>query len=114
MTQEAFVSHVSASRRRLLRLARTMLPAADCEDAVQSAILSAWEHLPQLRDEASFDAWLSRILVNQCRAIRRDNHSPIRRPGSTPCAPGGSTAIALTKTNRPSIPASASPSFSMA
>lgn len=71
MNQEEFVSRVEGSRQKLLKIARSMVRAEDCEDAVQSAILAAWEHLPQLRDEAAFDAWLRQILTNRCRQIQR-------------------------------------------
>lgn len=71
MDRDEFVSRVSACRPALLRAAKSMLSRSDCEDAVQSAILTAWEKLPQLRDEASFDAWLRRILVNICRETLR-------------------------------------------
>jgi RNA polymerase sigma-70 factor (ECF subfamily) len=36
------------------------------EDAVQQALLLAWRDLPRLRDASRFDAWLMRLLVNQC------------------------------------------------
>lgn len=44
---------------------------ADAHDAVQDAFLSAWKNLPRLRSPATFDAWLSRILVNRCRDLLR-------------------------------------------
>ena len=40
---------------------------ADARDATQEACLSAWRHLPRLRDADRFDAWLGRVLVNSCR-----------------------------------------------
>jgi RNA polymerase sigma-70 factor (ECF subfamily) len=48
---------------------------ADARDATQEACLSAWQHLPRLRDIDSFDAWLGRILLNSCRMLlRRRRH----------------------------------------
>ena len=44
---------------------------ADARDATQEACLSAWRHLPRLRDAGSFDGWLSRVLVNSCRMLLR-------------------------------------------
>ena len=58
-------------RPRLLAAARKRLPPDECEDAVQSAVLSAWEHLPCLRNEEAFDGWVYRILENQCRQTLR-------------------------------------------
>ena len=71
MTQKEFVNKIEKNRGKLLRIARTMVRQDDCEDALQSAILSAWENLPQLRDEQAFDAWLTQILINRCRQIQR-------------------------------------------
>lgn len=71
MDRDEFVSRISAYRPKLLRTARLMLPQSECEDAVQSAILAAWEKLPQLRDENSFEPWLRQILVNICRETLR-------------------------------------------
>ncbi len=71
LNREAFTEKAERSRHKLLRIARSMLRPCDCEDAVQSAILSAWEHLLQLRNDDSFDAWLVQILVNRCRQIQR-------------------------------------------
>lgn len=44
---------------------------ADARDAAQEACVSAWRHLPRLRDVAAFDAWLGRILINSCRMLLR-------------------------------------------
>ena len=71
MDREEFESRVLHSRRKLMAIARRMLPPDECEDAVQSTILLAWEHLPQLKHESAFDAWLTQILVNQCRQTLR-------------------------------------------
>jgi RNA polymerase sigma factor (sigma-70 family) len=44
---------------------------ADARDATQDACVSAWKHLPRLRDLDSFDAWLGKVLVNSCRMLLR-------------------------------------------
>lgn len=44
----------------------------DARDATQDAFLTAWRKLRQLRDPERFDGWLYQILVNSCRAVRRD------------------------------------------
>lgn len=44
---------------------------ADARDATQDAFLATWRKLRGLRDPERFDAWLYRILVNSCRALRR-------------------------------------------
>lgn len=44
-----------------------MQNAQEAEDAVQDAVLTAFEKRDQLREEERFDAWLMRILVNRCK-----------------------------------------------
>ena len=71
MNRSEFDARVAALRPALLSMARRKLPPDDCEDAVQNAILAAWTHLPQLRDEAAFDGWVKRILARECSMMRR-------------------------------------------
>ena len=72
MLQADFIQRVRACERRLYRVARTMLPQeCDCEDAVQEALLRAWDRRETLRQEAAFEAWLIRILINQCKTFYR-------------------------------------------
>ena len=72
MLQADFIQRVRTCERRLYRVARTMLPQeSDCEDAVQEALLRAWNRLDTLRQEAYFETWLIRILINQCRTFYR-------------------------------------------
>ena len=72
MLQADFIQRVRACERRLYRVARTMLPQeCDCEDAVQEALLRAWDRRETLRQEAYFDTWLIRILINQCKSFYR-------------------------------------------
>lgn len=72
MTRKDFIHRVRACERRLYRVARTMLDReADCEDAVQEALLKAWVKLPALREDAYFETWLMRILINQCKTFYR-------------------------------------------
>ena len=55
----------------------------DAEDAVQEAVLAAWERLHTLRDEARFRAWMMSIVANKCRmAMRRDRRLSL--PGELP------------------------------
>jgi RNA polymerase sigma-70 factor (ECF subfamily) len=41
------------------------------EDAVQNALIQAWQHLPSLREPEAFRSWLMRIVVNQCISFKR-------------------------------------------
>ena len=55
-----FCRSVRERERSMFRLAWAMLRnEADCEDAVQSAILKAYEALPALRDKNAFGSWMS-------------------------------------------------------
>lgn len=40
---------------------------ADCADAVQEALMKAWQKRHTLRDQTQFQPWLLRILKNQCK-----------------------------------------------
>jgi len=72
MDKADFAARVYDCERKLYRVARTILRSdADCEDAVQEAILRAWEHRYSLREACYFDTWLIRILINECRALLR-------------------------------------------
>jgi RNA polymerase sigma-70 factor, ECF subfamily len=67
-----FEAHVLKSEARLYRIARSMLRNdQDCGDALQEGILKAWQRLHTLRDERCFDAWLTRIVINECRNLQR-------------------------------------------
>lgn len=72
MNKADFVRRVRGCERRLYRVARTLLSSdADCEDAVQEALLRAWARRNSLREEAYFETWLIRILINESRNIYR-------------------------------------------
>ena len=49
--------------------------AADAEDAVQDALLSAYKHIDQFRGEAQLSTWLTAIVSNSARMqLRRRRH----------------------------------------
>ena len=72
MDKETFSCRVLAMERTLYCIARSMLPTDDCQDAVQSAVLRAWERLHTLRSEAAFEVWMMRILTHECYATLRE------------------------------------------
>ncbi len=72
-----FEARVIHSEARLYRIARSMLRNDhDCGDALQEAILKAWQRLHTLRDENCFEAWLTRIVINECRNLQRGYKRP--------------------------------------
>ena len=73
---EAFEVLATSVGDRLYAVARLVLRSSDlAEDAVQEALVRAWQQLPSLRDPDRFDAWLHRLVVNACadqgRQLRR-------------------------------------------
>jgi RNA polymerase sigma-70 factor (ECF subfamily) len=73
---EAFEVLATSAGDRLYAVARLILRSADlAEDAVQEALVRAWQQLPSLRDPDRLDAWLHRLVVNACadqgRQLRR-------------------------------------------
>ena len=71
---------VARHHARCLRIAVHLLgDRADAEDAVQEALLRAYRRLGRYRERDRFGAWLTRVLVKQCRSA----HGP--RPPSGPC-----------------------------
>lgn len=80
MTRNEFTRQVEQLQGTLYRIAATVLAQpCDREDAVQSAILKAWQHLPRLREDDRFSPWLIRIMLNECYALlrRRKREIPV-------------------------------------
>ncbi len=75
---EAFGDLVERHHGRCLRIAVHLVgDPADAEDAVQEALLRAYRHLGRYREQDRFGAWLTRILVNQCRTARARSRRPL-------------------------------------
>lgn len=74
MDKETFTTQVRAAELTLYRTAKSILHSdADCEDAVQSAILIAFSKLDTLRKIEYFKTWLVRILIHEAYRIARSN-----------------------------------------
>ena len=54
--------------------------AADAEDAVQDALLSALTHVHQFRGQAKMSAWLTTIVINSARMKLRRRLSQVQIP----------------------------------
>lgn len=62
----AFEQLVKRYGRRLLRISHTVTRSReDSEDAVQEALLKAFQNLADFREDSQFSTWLIRITVNQ-------------------------------------------------
>ena len=70
--REAFGVLVVHTSDRLYAIATRILRDAElAEEALHSALLTAWRQLPTLRDPDRFDAWVRRLLVHACYAEAR-------------------------------------------
>lgn len=67
---EAYSRLVDRHYPRCARIALRILGnREDAEEAIQDAFLRAFKALDDYQDRERFSAWLTRILVNQCRTV---------------------------------------------
>lgn len=72
MELHEFSSRVRALEKKLYKTAVCILKNdADAADCVQEALLHAWKSLTRLKNEAHFETWLTRILINECKMLIR-------------------------------------------
>ena len=72
MTNEEFVYQISDAEKSLYRVAKSILKNdADCADAIQNAVLKAFDKINTLKQEKYFRTWLTRILIHECYQIMR-------------------------------------------
>ncbi len=72
MTKEEFSRRVEECKGTLYRVSCAYLrQEADRLDAVQEALLKAWQALPGLKEDAYFRTWLTRIMIRECINIQR-------------------------------------------
>jgi RNA polymerase sigma-70 factor (ECF subfamily) len=75
--------------------------AADAEDAVQDALLSAYKHVGQFRAEARMSTWLMAIVINSARMqLRRRPRQPHVSLSQQP-APGSCALSELLPDHKP-------------
>jgi RNA polymerase sigma-70 factor (ECF subfamily) len=76
--EQAFVAFVESRLGAHYRIATVILgDPVEAQDAVHDAFERAWRARPTLRDMDRVDAWVGRIVVNECRDRLRRRH---RRP----------------------------------
>lgn len=72
VTREDYIEQVTAHKDRMYRIAWTILQNDhDVQDALQEAALKAWEKQHTLKNDAYFATWMTRILINESRQLRR-------------------------------------------
>lgn len=88
MTRETFTDLILQSEPTLYRVSMSILKnEKDCEDAVQTAILTAYEKLSTLKHEEYFKTWLVRILINVCnKQLKSAGRSAEYIDANTPCS----------------------------
>ncbi len=76
MDREEFVQRTEGVKARLYRTALLYLGSeADALEAVDETVYQALRALRSLREDALFETWVTRILINQChRELRRRKH----------------------------------------
>lgn len=71
---EAFVSLLKQYEDVLYRTASRLLNNdEDVSDAMQDAIITAYEKLHTLKNEEYFNTWICKILINKCNSILNKN-----------------------------------------
>ncbi len=72
MDKATFTQNIIEAQSTLYNVAKSILGLdTDCEDAVQEAILRAYEKLDSLRQAEYFKTWIVRILINECYKIQK-------------------------------------------
>ena len=70
---EAFVSLIEQNKNSLYRVAKGFFQnEADIADAISDTVLSAYEHITELKKAEFFKTWLIRILINSCNQMLRE------------------------------------------
>jgi RNA polymerase sigma-70 factor, ECF subfamily len=78
---DLFYDLIRPYERRVYSAAFAILRnGADAEDAAQEAMLKAFKHIRQFREEARFSTWLIQIAVNEARMRRRKDHADMMEP----------------------------------
>ena len=89
MNEREFSTRVRACTDKLWRVSWAILQnGADCDDALQEALMRAWRHIDSLREERYFETWLTRILINECKdVLKRRSKGPRALPDNIGEAP---------------------------
>lgn len=78
MNKDTFTDKVLEAQSTLYHVSKSILThEQDCEDAVQGAILKAYNKLDTLKKEQYFKTWLVRILINECYSLKSKEHSQV-------------------------------------
>lgn len=68
--KDAFVALIEKNKVSLYKAAKSYLRnEEDVADVIQDTILSAYEHIGELKNAAYFRTWITRILMNECNSL---------------------------------------------
>lgn len=69
---DAFIQLIEENKIALYKVAKSYLKnEEDIADVMQDTILSAYEHIKELKALSYFKTWLTRILINRCTDLVR-------------------------------------------
>ena len=99
MDRGFFIAEIETCSDMMYRVAWSMLRnEVDVQDALQDAVLKAWEKRDKLREEKYFRTWMTRILINVCYDTQRMHRKIVpldKIPVQSSSAPDPDLAIAL-------------------
>ena len=94
-----FIAEIETCSDMMYRVAWSILRnEADVQDALQDAVLKAWEKRDKLREEKYFRTWMTRILINVCYDTQRMHRKIVpldKIPVQNSSAPDPDLAMAL-------------------
>lgn len=71
---DAFVHLIEKNKTKLYKVAKSYLGnEEDVADAIQDTVLSAYEHIQELKNASYFKTWITRILINHCKDLLRQH-----------------------------------------
>ena len=99
MDRAFFIAEIETCSDMMYRVAWSILRnEADVQDALQDAVLKAWEKRDKLREEKYFRTWMTRILINVCYDTQRMHRKIVpldKIPVQSSSAPDPDLAMAL-------------------
>lgn len=99
MDRGFFIAEIEICSDMMYRVAWSILRnEADVQDALQDAVLKAWEKRDKLREEKYFRTWMTRILINVCYDTQRMHRKIVpldKIPVQSSSAPDPDLAMAL-------------------
>ena len=99
MDRGFFIAEIETCSDMMYRVAWSILRnEADVQDALQDAVLKAWEKRDKLQEKKYFRTWMTRILINVCYDTQRMHRKIVpldEIPVQSSSAPDPDLAMAL-------------------